>query len=281
MTALINRIINYSGVDGPGIRTVLVFQGCNFRCRYCHWPDTMGTCNGCGICALCCPSRALKHEAPGKRPDFIEEYCNDCGACINACRKDVSPKIRNMSIKDILDRVKANGRRIRGITCSGGECMLQAEFMEALFPLVKKRGLGCLIDTNGSVDFNGQDELLAVCDGVMLDIKAVDKEKHRELTGWGNETALKNAVFLARRGKLTEVRTVVTTANYGALETVDVVTRLLRPYLAAQDIRYRLIPFRVFGVRREFRNLGTPSQPVMEELRALALSNGWRNVEIT
>ncbi|MDR1389424.1 MAG: YjjW family glycine radical enzyme activase [Treponema sp.] len=281
MTALINRIINYSGVDGPGIRTVLVFQGCNFNCRYCHWPDTLGTCNGCGICALGCPTGALRHEAPGKTPDFFEEYCTGCGSCINACRKDASPKIRRMSIKDILDRLKENGKRIRGITCSGGECMLQAEFMETLFPIVKEKGYSCLIDTNGSIDFEEQHNLLAVCDGVMLDIKAFDPQKHRELTGWGNETAVKNAVYLARRGKLAEVRTVVTTADYGARETVGAVTRLLRPYLAVQDIRYRLIPFRVYGVRREFRALGTPPQAVMEDLCREALDNGWRTVVVT
>ncbi|MDR2701309.1 MAG: YjjW family glycine radical enzyme activase [Spirochaetaceae bacterium] len=281
MTALINRIIDHSGVNGPGIRMVLMFQGCNFHCRYCHVPETLGNCNGCGICAYHCPAEALKPDMPGIAPQWIEENCTDCGACINACRKDSSPKIRKMSIKDVLDYTAGRLGQIRGITCSGGECTLYPEFMAELFPIIRRQKLSCLIETNGSVDLEKQGDLMKYCDGVMLDIKAANPVKHQELTGHSNEQVFKNAEFLARTGKLVEIRTVITRTDYGAEETVEKAAALLRPYLKKNDIAYRLIPFRVFGVRREYRRLGTPSPEKLEGLRSLAESCGFTQVFVS
>jgi pyruvate formate lyase activating enzyme len=281
MTALINRIIDHSGVNGPGIRMVLMFQGCNFRCQYCHVPETLGNCNGCGICAYHCPSEALKPDIPGIAPQWLEENCTDCGACINACRKDSSPKIKKMSIKDVLDYMSARFGQIQGITCSGGECTLYPEFMAELFPVIRRKKLSCLIETNGSVDLERHGELMKHCDGVMLDIKAADQVKHQELTGRGNEMVFKNAEYLARTGKLIEVRTVITGTNYGAEETIEKAGALLRPYIKKYDIAYRLIPFRVFGVRREYRRLGIPSWNVLENLRFLAQSCGFTEVFVS
>ena len=281
MTALINRIIDYSAVNGPGTRMVLAFQGCNFRCRYCHVPDTLGNCNGCGICAYYCPAGALKQNEPGIAPQWIEENCIDCGACTNACRKDSSPRIKKMSVKDVMAHVAGLVKQIQGITCSGGECTLYTDFMAELFSVMRKQKLSCLIETNGTADFENYGNLMEHCDGVMLDIKAADPVKHEELTGQGNEQVFKNAEYLARTGKLIEVRTLVTGTDYGAEETVEKTADILRPYLEKYDIAYRIIPFRVFGVRREYRRLGTPSQEKLEQLRHLALTCGFTQVFIS
>ena len=281
MTALINRIIDYSAVNGPGIRMVLVFQGCNFRCQYCHVPDTLGNCNGCGICSYYCSSGALKLDVPGIAPQWIEEYCTSCGACINACRKDSSPKIKKMSIKDVLDYISPRAGSIRGITCSGGECTLYSEFMTELFPILQHQKLSCLIETNGEADFEKYSELLDFCNGVMLDIKTADPDKHRELTGRGNDQVFRSAEILAQRKKLIEVRTLITAEDWEAEKTITKTANLLRPYIKKNDITYRLIPFRVFGVRREFRNLGIPSREQMENLRNLALASGFTRVLIS
>jgi len=186
-----------------------------------------------------------------------------------------------MSIKDILDYIAVRRKQIKGITCSGGECTLYAEFMTELFPILRHQKLSCMIETNGSADFQAQSELLDCCDGVMLDIKAADPARHEDLTGRGNEQVFKNAEFLARIGKLTEVRTLVTGVDYGAEETIIKTANLIRAYIKKNDIAYRLIPFRVFGVRREFRSLGTPSREKMETLRSLALSCGFTRVFIS
>jgi pyruvate formate lyase activating enzyme len=186
-----------------------------------------------------------------------------------------------MSIKDVLDRMMEQRRHIRGITCSGGECTLYPEFMEELFPMVRRQGLSCLIETNGALDFEKHEDLLDCCDGVMLDIKAADPLRHRDLTGAENEGVFQSARFLAKRGKLLEVRTVVTRRDFGARETVEESARILKPYLKRNDICYRLIPFRVYGVRKEYRNLGAPPRAFLEELRELALAGGFTRALIT
>ena len=181
----------------------------------------------------------------------------------------------------MLDYVAERRKHIKGITCSGGECTLQVDFITELFSILRQQKLSCLLETNGSLDFEKHSDLLHCCDGVMLDIKASDNAKHEELTGRGNEQVLRSIMYLAQRGKLTEVRTLITEADFGAEETIIKTANILRPYFKKYDITYKLIPFRVFGVRREYRSLGHPSKEKMRELRDLALSCGFTRVLIS
>ena len=83
---------------------------------------------------------------------------------------------------------------IRGLTVSGGECSLRRDFVVELFCLAKEKGLTTLMDSNGTYNFKEDTELLSVCDGVMLDIKAFDEEEHRKLTGQSPEDVYKRQV---------------------------------------------------------------------------------------
>jgi pyruvate formate lyase activating enzyme len=274
----VNRIIDYSLVDGPGNRTALFLQGCNFRCLYCHNPETMGLCEGCGICVKGCPRGALE-AAPGM-PRWLEARCTGCDACIRNCPRNASPRIRWMDSGEAALRVLANRPFIRGLTCSGGECTLYRDFLKELFSRLTPAGLDCLIDSNGSTDFAEEPELLDLCGGVMLDVKAFDPALHRELTGRDNGVVLRNAEFLARAGKLAELRTVVCARDYGARETIEGLAGLLNPR-ASGGIPYRIIAFRPWGVREKYRGLGRPEGAVLEGLQKLALDLGFAPVNVT
>lgn len=153
--------------------------------------------------------------------------------------------------------------------------------MRELFAMAKKKGLSTLMDSNGSLDYTEEEELLAVCDGVMLDIKAFDEEAHRELTGSSNRTVLKNAVFLAQNHKLTEIRTVVVPGVLQAGDTIMGIGGLLKPYLEEQSIRYKLIAYRSFGVRDPYREVfQSPGTEEMKALGRLAKEKGFRDVVI-
>lgn len=114
--------------------------------------------------------------------------------------------------------------------------------------MAKKKKLTCLMDSNGSYDYTADAELMAVCDGVMLDVKAWDDGLHRKLTGMGSQMVIDNAVKLAKAGKLEEIRTVVVPGYLDSEQTVTEITRLLAPFLETGSIRYKIIAYRPFGV---------------------------------
>lgn len=227
----INQIIDSSVVDGPGNRTAIFFQGCNFNCHYCHNPETIS---------------------------------------MGSSKQD-------MELDDVLERIRKNRPFIKGITVSGGECTLQAEFLTALLTETKKMGLTNFIDSNGSRAFRDFPALMEVTDAVMLDLKASDPLSHKELTGQDNAVVLENAKYLASIGKLYEVRTVMVDKALDNEKTVEEVGELLRPYLD-RPIRYKLIPFRPYGVREYYRQHFAPDSETMEILKALALAKGFQEV---
>ena len=158
-------------VDGPGVRFVAFLQGCSLRCKYCHNPETWN-----GQCGILMTAKQL----------FDKAY-----------------RYRNYWGKD------------GGITVSGGEALLQMEFVTELFTLAKKNKVHTALDTSGgNFSFNKEylenfNKLMEVTDLVILDIKAMDSELHRELTGQKNEQILQMARYLSEMGKPMWIRHVL------------------------------------------------------------------------
>ncbi len=161
MEARIHSVETFGTVDGPGIRYVVFMQGCNFRCRYCHNPDTWN------------------------------------------CNQGTTQQIDAL-VEDIL-KYK---RYIQGVTLSGGEPLLQIEFVTELFSRLKQNGLDTCIDTSGQTFKNNDekvknniDKMLNVCDYILLDIKHIDNDKHIWLTGKSNKEVLDFAKYVDSKGK--------------------------------------------------------------------------------
>ena len=95
ITAPVNKIIPFSSVDGPGNRTAVFFQGCNWDCCYCHNPETRNMCTGCMACVQVCPVGALQNE--NGKVHFFPERCVGCDTCIKTCRFGSSPRICNLT----------------------------------------------------------------------------------------------------------------------------------------------------------------------------------------
>ena len=281
LTVPVNKIIPFSVVDGPGSRFAVFFQSCGFSCAYCHNPETMRMCTGCGSCLEVCPSQALKRAGGESHTGSIlwdPKLCCGCDACIKACTNSSSPRIRYMTAGDILEEMHTALPFIQGITVSGGECTIWELLVTELFGRVKQLGKTTFADTNGQRAFREMKELTRVMDKAMLDVKAWDERTHIRLTGQSNRTVLSNLEYLGSIGKLYEVRTVIVPGYLPNEETVEQVGRIIRDF---PDVRYKLIRFRTFGVKGDLREQESPSEEYMEELKQLALSRGVKEVVLT
>lgn len=247
--AILNKILTYSVVDGPGNRLVLFFQGCNFNCPACHNPYTVGVCNHCGDCVSSCHVNALSMR-DGKI-QFNPTSCDQCDACLDACPISASPMVAQYSVAQILDIARKHKPFLSGITVSGGEATLQVKFIHALFSAIKAdpelADLTCFIDTNGHLGAKSWENILPVTDGVMLDIKAFSPDLHVTLTGQNNQKTLASAEILDKANKLYELRFLMIPDK---TDSEDEVERLI-DYLhtLSPDVRVKLNAFQHHGVK--------------------------------
>lgn len=274
MNGYLNKIIPFSSVDGPGNRTAIFLQGCNFDCVYCHNPETINHCINCSMCVSSCPTLALTRE--DRLVKFDASKCVECDACTKKCHRNSTPKYKVMTVDDIMKDIMNYCPFIQGITVSGGECTLQIPFLIELFKKAKEVGLTCFIDTNGSTDLSLEHDLMSLTDGVMLDVKVWDSVVHRKYIKHPNDVVLKNLDYLIKTSKLYEVRTVVVPELFDNEETVrEVATRI-----GGHDIQYKLIKYRHLGVRKNHLDMKTPSDEMMQLLDKIAHEAGCLNTVI-
>jgi pyruvate formate lyase activating enzyme len=170
---------------------------------------------------------------------------------------------------------------IRGLTVSGGECTLHPEFLRRLGELAHKRRLSFFLDSNGGYAFSEDPALMAHTDKVMLDIKADpgNPDEYRRVTGNDGAPVSAQADFLARAGKLWEIRTVVSPGLFDAAAVVDKLCRRISGI--EPPVRYKLIRYRPVGVRREAAaTLRQPGEDLMNELERICAGHNVKAVII-
>lgn len=214
-------------------------------------------------------------DGPGNRAVIFLQGCDfDCAYCHNPeTRAGSGEGVEELSVQDVVGRFAPYRPFLRGITVSGGECLLQHEFLTALLEASRELGLPGLVDTNGSTPLVGLPRLIRAAEGFMLDVKAWNAEEHRALTGADNRVVLANLRFLATDDKLAEVRTVVCPGSFNLEETVRETSLVLGA--SGSKAVYRLLRYRPHGVREEkLADLREPDEELMEKLARIALESG-------
>lgn len=219
MQGRIHSIESFGSVDGPGTRFIIFVQGCNMRCLYCHNVDTW-----------------------------------DCH------------KGQLRSTDDMLDQAE----RYRpywgpegGITVSGGEPLLQIDFLLELFQKAKARGIHTCIDTAGQPFtrkepfFSKFRQLMEVTDILLLDVKHIDLEVHKKLTGWGNENILDLFRYLSDIHKPIWVRQVLVPGYTDDPASLQRTREFLDTLTNVQ--RVEVLPYHNMGLYK-WEELGIPNQ---------------------
>lgn len=205
--------------DGPGIRTTFFFKGCSLRCLWCHNPESISPgkemgyfphkCLACGECGSVCGNGG--HTFEGMQHYFIRENCRFCGKCENECLgealvtygKEVSLEEAFAEAMKDLDFYRAGGG---GVTLSGGEVLLQADFAAAFLRKLKEASIHTAVDSCGHVPREAFEKVLPFTDLFLIDFKHADTHEHKKLTGAGNERICRNLLFLAGKKAPVEIR---------------------------------------------------------------------------
>lgn len=276
---LIYNIQRFSIYDGPGIRTVVFFKGCNLRCLWCHNPESISfekqlmfypdKCIGCGECFKRCPHNAHYTDKDGTH-NINRELCTNSFNCVDGCYAEALTTVGQQVDIDYLKKSiltdlpyfkNSNG----GVTFSGGECMLQIDFLKEILTVCKQESIHTAIDTTGCVPWSSFEKILDVTDLFLYDIKAANCDVHKKLTGMPNKLILENIKKLSDLDKHIIIRIpFIPGANDGEIENIAKIVSQLNVD------KVNLLPYHKLGVSKNAslhnnaNEFDTPSNEVVE-----------------
>ena len=209
LTGTVLEIQRMSTEDGPGIRTTLFFKGCTLKCAWCHNPESISPkpqlqwvesrCIGCKTCLEVCSEGALTFKPEGLEID--RDKCKGCGTCAEECPSTALELMgKTWTVDDLVNEVAKDRAYFEtsggGVTASGGEASMQADFVAAFLAGCRERGISTALDTCGQSSAEALQKILPHTDLVLFDLKEADPEKHREFTGHGYDRIRENLLLV-------------------------------------------------------------------------------------
>ncbi|MBN2852778.1 MAG: glycyl-radical enzyme activating protein [Clostridia bacterium] len=257
---MILNIQRMSTEDGPGIRTTVFFKGCPLLCPWCHNPESIRPmkeiewikvrCIGCRTCIETCKRNALEMTEEGIK--IHRDKCTVCLSCVEAC-PGLALEVKGiewgvLELYQELIKDKAYFQKQGGVTLSGGEVLLQADFVKELLILLNQNGIHTAIDTCGFISRKAIDKVYEETDLFLYDVKIMDEKKHEEIIGQKNTLILDNLKYIADKikedkNKAIWIRTPVIPGSTDSIDNIKAIAVFLKENMEEQLERWELCAF--------------------------------------
>lgn len=270
--ATIFNIQKYNMYDGEGIRTLVFFQGCPLRCKWCANPEGMmkkhrvmlksNLCVNCGACVSVCPVSIHTISKETQKHEVNREIdCIGCGKCKEACLKSaISIVGETKTISELLEIIEEDRTFYEmsggGVTLGGGEVLMQPEAATNLLMACKQEGINTAIETCGYTKLETILKVAEFTDLFLFDIKNINSDRHFQLTGVRNEQILENLQELLRRKYNVKIRMPLLKGINDSQDEIEKTMEFLTPYKDYKNFKgIDLLPYHKMGVNK-YNQLG-------------------------
>lgn len=293
---MIFDIDRYAIHDGHGIRCLIFMKGCPMRCRWCSNPEGQNffsemayfpaKCIGCGACAASCSRNAIRMENGEPVTDW--GVCDNCGVCVEECYAGARRLFGYpVTVEELFCEIKKDVVFFKnsggGVTVGGGEASGQPEFVREFLKKCKNENIHTAIETCGYCSWDNLRRIAEYTDFVFYDIKHMDSQTHKQLTGFSNKRILQNLIKLSREDVELLVRIPIIPKHNDDEDNIKATAEFIVKELDLSRLkRIELLPYHKLGAFKyqrlgrtyDLRDLEPPSEDEMRALKKIVESHG-------